>query len=587
MFKRSIGDDGTQKEHCLSKIPKLAGHEDVSKKTGEIFDTETESVYSATKIEEETNVQYERQGSELERPGSSFTPDVNPLVTDVTPVGNVHDEQQGSELERPGSLFTPDVNPLVTDVTPGGNVHDEQHGSELERPGSPFTPDVNPLVTDVTPEGNVHDEQQESELERPGSPFTPDVDELVIEKGKADNTLEGNVQDERQRSVLAQASSSVTPDVDNLVIEKGKADVTLDRKSDDIVEDRNEGSSTPANDTKTTGVEEKRKAKNYTCILVDTEEKLKIEIACIKDLIKTDPVVALDCEGVHLSRKGELCLLSISTRKRAFLVDVLKFKSMAFDQGLKDILEDTNVKKLMFDCREDADALLHQFQVKLAGVLDMQLLEIIKRPQETPTRAVYRRCDKLHEVVHLKGLLRCMELFIDNKKLVESKTTKLGQISDWKERPLRNSQLRYAATDVLALFLIFDKLRPTDEEKHRLEIASARYVDLKRAKVERTYDEFEYNRYLPIDIIPEKGRTGFECGNISCTECRRKFPRSEFSNKQMREGTQKCRTCKRVQQDITTEEHRQWQFQKRDEEDDGEEEDYLPRGDDDYVLYRY
>ena len=46
---------------------------------------------------------------------------------------------------------------------------------------------------------------------------------------------------------------------------------------------------------------------------------------------------------------------------------------------LQSILESTTQEKLMFDCRGQSDALWHQFQVKLAGVLGLQLLEVLYR----------------------------------------------------------------------------------------------------------------------------------------------------------------------------------------------------------------
>ncbi len=41
--------------------------------------------------------------------------------------------------------------------------------------------------------------------------------------------------------------------------------------------------------------------------------------------------------------------------------------------SLKTILEDANVEKLMWDCRSDNNALAHLYNIKLAGVVDLQL----------------------------------------------------------------------------------------------------------------------------------------------------------------------------------------------------------------------
>ena len=44
--------------------------------------------------------------------------------------------------------------------------------------------------------------------------------------------------------------------------------------------------------------------------------------------------------------------------------------------SLKKLLEDENVTKLMWDFRSDNNALIFQFDIRIAGVVDLQLLEI-------------------------------------------------------------------------------------------------------------------------------------------------------------------------------------------------------------------
>lgn len=64
------------------------------------------------------------------------------------------------------------------------------------------------------------------------------------------------------------------------------------------------------------------------------------------------------------------------------LFDVALLGRAVFDDGsepLRGLLEDPAVTKLMFDCRRDSDALFHQFQVRLAGVLDVQLEHVAAR----------------------------------------------------------------------------------------------------------------------------------------------------------------------------------------------------------------
>ena len=288
---------------------------------------------------------------------------------------------------------------------------------------------------------------------------------------------------------------------------------------------------------------------NYT--LVDDEDSLSKTLVYIKEAVKKEPLIAFACEGVDLSRKGKLYLLSIATRTKAYLIDVKVLKTMPFEKGLREILEDTNVKKLMFDCREDSDALFHQFQVKLDGVLDMQLLEVMKAHSDEIGITIGRRSERHDEVVRVKGLMECIEVYIKNKTMLQTKRKGAGKLSDWEKRPLLKHELEYAKTDVFALFELYTKLKSDEEGMKRLETASRIYADMKRSMVNRTYDEYENNGFLPMGVIPQKGCTSLEpCSNTTqCTTCKRWFPRDEFSNTQLSNGVQKCRTCKKVKRE--------------------------------------
>ena len=171
--------------------------------------------------------------------------------------------------------------------------------------------------------------------------------------------------------------------------------------------------------------------KKLDYVLVDNKERMNKCIELINESVRKHPLLALDCEGERLSRKGKLYLISVATRTRAYLIDVKVLKTMPFEKGLRDILEDANVKKLMFDCREDSDALYHQFQVKLDGVLDMQLLEVIKERTQLIDITSGRRCARNDEVVSLKSLLDCISWYVKDKRIAEQKRKGVAQPSDW------------------------------------------------------------------------------------------------------------------------------------------------------------
>ena len=290
--------------------------------------------------------------------------------------------------------------------------------------------------------------------------------------------------------------------------------------------------------------------------LVDVEASLAPAVREIKDSVSRGETLAVDCEGDCLSRKGTLQLLSVATRNTVFLFDIVALKHAPFERGLRAVLESCDVKKLMFDCRGDADALLHQFNVKLQGVLDVQLLEVIQRPPSESSKT-RNRSDRTDEVIHLAGLLSCLELFIKEEYLIKKKRNIIGIRDKWGVRPLSEEQIEYAKVDVFSLFMLYEKFSPDEEEKQRLVIASDQYVDLKRSIPVRDYNKYEDNPYLPINIIPAKGTTEVPTGYTACTTCRRRFPRDEFSKTQLKKRIQKCRTCRKVKLEIDVQKNRE------------------------------
>ncbi|KAK3736420.1 hypothetical protein QZH41_004031 [Actinostola sp. cb2023] len=271
--------------------------------------------------------------------------------------------------------------------------------------------------------------------------------------------------------------------------------------------------------------------------------------------LEPNSLLAVDCEGVKLSRKGELTIVTVATEEKAYIFDVIKLKQAAFDGGLREILQDKSREKLMFDCRQDSDGLWHQFRVKLAGVLDLQLLEVMYRRENSASPGMSamhrRRSQRVDEVESIYGFRRCIELYIkdDDVLKIKDEVKEMLKINEevWKLRPLADNLLGYCAIDTLELFKLYKKLKSAnDEELPRLRVASERYVDMYRCKNERSYYDYETNAFLPLDIIPDKGTLHFPFATTECTECERRFPREEFSVTQLRKGEQRCRVCKKV-----------------------------------------
>lgn len=114
------------------------------------------------------------------------------------------------------------------------------------------------------------------------------------------------------------------------------------------------------------------------------------------------PSLYIDLEGTNLSRNGSISILQLLVypRNRTFLLDIHILGDKAFTtpgadgQSMKDILESDAIPKAFFDVRNDSDALFHHFGIRLAGIQDIQLMELA-------TRTFSKRC------VH--GLSKCIE----------------------------------------------------------------------------------------------------------------------------------------------------------------------------------
>ncbi|XP_071787208.1 piRNA biogenesis protein EXD1-like isoform X1 [Asterias amurensis] len=284
--------------------------------------------------------------------------------------------------------------------------------------------------------------------------------------------------------------------------------------------------------------------------LIDKHSQIKTALDEIIRSQDTSPFLAVDLEGESLSRKGELSIVSIATDDDIYLFDIKKLGRDVFDKGLKSILEDSSRDKIMFDCRQDSDCLWHQFGVRLANVLDLQLMEII-HSEEHPDPDYPDR----YEIPLLGSFLYCLKRYVKDETLIAKKEAGKYMMSAdgvWLARPLKDVLLQYAACDVRGFFQLFRQLKDglDGQGMQRLRIASKVYLDFQRARLRRHFDEFETNEYLPMYVIPAKGSLVFPHRNKECVGCLRDFQRSDFSNNQLRLRTQKCVVCKRVKKSM-------------------------------------
>jgi exonuclease 3'-5' domain-containing protein 1 len=190
----------------------------------------------------------------------------------------------------------------------------------------------------------------------------------------------------------------------------------------------------------------------------------------------------LDLEGKNLCRHGTLTLMTVLVHPAGStaVIDVQTLGGSAFTtrggaegRTLKDILQDPNVPKLLWDVRNDADALWSHHRVRLAGVLDVQVLENASRGGSR---------------TYLRGLKACVQwdLELDEMELYEFLQTKqelkaLMSSDIFARRPLDAQTLQYCANDVVHLpalrDLYVDRLDPEwlqkakDKSEYRVLVA--------------------------------------------------------------------------------------------------------------------
>lgn len=87
--------------------------------------------------------------------------------------------------------------------------------------------------------------------------------------------------------------------------------------------------------------------------------------------------------------------------EKTYLVDIHSLQEKAFLQTASDsgqtllgILESPHIPKVFFDVRNDSDALFSHFNIKLAGFIDLQLMELATR---------------YHSRKYVSGLTKCIE----------------------------------------------------------------------------------------------------------------------------------------------------------------------------------
>ena len=172
----------------------------------------------------------------------------------------------------------------------------------------------------------------------------------------------------------------------------------------------------------------------------------------LPDDLDLGDMVAIDCETMGLNpHRDRLCLVQLSGGDgNAHLVQIAKGQTSA--PNLARLLTDPEVLKLFHFGRFDIAAMLHAFGALTAPVYCTKIAS-----------KLIRTYTDRHG---LKNLL---------DELLSIDISKLQQMSDWGAPELSEAQLNYAASDVLYLHAMRDKLNERLEREGRMDLAQAAF----------------------------------------------------------------------------------------------------------------
>ncbi|XP_040601995.1 piRNA biogenesis protein EXD1 isoform X2 [Mesocricetus auratus] len=162
--------------------------------------------------------------------------------------------------------------------------------------------------------------------------------------------------------------------------------------------------------------------------------------------IKKQSVLSVAAEGTNVCRHGKLCWLQVATNSRVYLFDIFLLGTRAFNNGLKMILEDKRILKVIHDCRWLSDCLSHQYGIMLNNVFDTQVADVLQFSVETG--GFLPNCiSTLQEslIRHLKVAPKYLSFLEERQKLIQENP------EVWLTRPLLPPLLKILALETTYL----------------------------------------------------------------------------------------------------------------------------------------
>jgi len=243
----------------------------------------------------------------------------------------------------------------------------------------------------------------------------------------------------------------------------------------------------------------------------------------LKSLITTlsaSTALYVDLEGRDLGCRGTICLITVLGMPQNIvkIIDVTTLKSRAFNtpspttnRTLRSIFADPAVSKRFWGVFNDASALRAQYRVALAGVTDVQLLEVAHRGGDWDRPLGLDTC--IHRDLDLGPL--------ESEHLVRAKRAMAGRMRTdrtlFSARPLPDQTVQYCIGDVLYLPRLHDMYLPRARERGCLPMVTAKTERRVAGKTRRSMCTLAGPVRPPsTGSVVFRGRAGWQGTLVSC-----------------------------------------------------------------------
>jgi exonuclease 3'-5' domain-containing protein 1 len=281
-----------------------------------------------------------------------------------------------------------------------------------------------------------------------------------------------------------------------------------------------------------------------------------VKDACTR--LASEEIIAVDCEGLNLGRNGTLDIISVFSTSchELFLFDIKSVGKQSFECGLKLLLENPSITKLMFDCRQDADALYHIFGVNIEGLIDVQLMDVLhtlklKPKIRLPARSSSNYWSEVDKTVsRVRGLGACIHAILGDESVQAEKGNVKEMMQNkakniWCLRPLPKVLVDYCLEDVKHLYDLYYLYTSYGVSIEKVKSASIRYRDyIKTIPKAEGINKFVCgHNLLPHNILDIETYLG---QGLQCKGCCKRFNAREFNEMDPDSIKRFCRVCRKL-----------------------------------------